>query len=286
MGRRCLRTVHVLLCLGLTGQAPPTRIVSLVPAATEMLYAIGAGPRVVAVSSYDREPPEVASLPRVGALLDPDVERILALRPDLVVVYGTQYDLRRQLERAGVPQFTYIHHGLPDVLSTITSLGDRTGDHDAALALVSSIRGQLDDIRARVAGRPPPRTLLVFGREPGTLRNLFASGGIGFLHDMLVAAGGQDVFADVRRESVQASAESLIGRAPEVIIELRAGDEPPPDLSAWDAFPAIPAVRDHRVFALVGSEMVNAGPRVAHATERIARVLHPDAFAASTDGVR
>ena len=71
-------------------QAPPSRIVSLVPAATEMLFAIGAGPRVVAVSSYDHEPPAVERLPRVGALLDPDLERIMGLRPDLVVVYGTQ----------------------------------------------------------------------------------------------------------------------------------------------------------------------------------------------------
>ena len=77
------------------------RIVSLVPAATEMLFAIGAGPRVVAVSSYDHEPPEVDRLPRVGALLDPDLERILGLRPDLVVIYGTQHDLQQQLLARG-----------------------------------------------------------------------------------------------------------------------------------------------------------------------------------------
>ena len=69
---------------------PPTRIISLVPSATEMLFAMGAGPRVAAVSSYDRYPPEVERLPRVGALVDPDVERILSLRPDLVVAYASQ----------------------------------------------------------------------------------------------------------------------------------------------------------------------------------------------------
>jgi iron complex transport system substrate-binding protein len=272
---------HVLLGLAVAGAwaAPaPARIVSLVPAATEMLYAIGAGPRVVAVSSYDQEPPEVRSLPRVGALLDPDVERILTLRPDLVVVYATQYDLKRQLERAGIPQFEYVHGGLPDIFTTLLALGDRTGTGDAANALVARIRRHLDAIRTRVAGRPPPRTLLVFGHEPGSLRNLYASGGVGFLHDMLTAAGGSDVFGDVARESVQASAETIVGRAPDVIIELRAGDGPAPDLDAWRAFPAIPAVSTHRVVALAGSEMVNAGPRVADAVERIARALHPDAF--------
>jgi ABC-type Fe3+-hydroxamate transport system substrate-binding protein len=81
---------------------PPQRIVSLVPSVTETLFAIGAGPQVVGVSSYDREPPEVSKLPRVGALIDPNVERILSLRPDLVVVYASQADLREQMRRAGI----------------------------------------------------------------------------------------------------------------------------------------------------------------------------------------
>ena len=88
-----------------SGVARPERIVSLVPAATEMLYAFGAGPRVVAVSSYDAFPPAVKPLPKVGALLDPNVERIIALKPDLVVVYGSQDDLKRQLTRARVRFF-------------------------------------------------------------------------------------------------------------------------------------------------------------------------------------
>ena len=90
-------------------QAPPQRIVSLVPAVTEMLFAIGAGPRVVGVSSFDKYPPEVSTRARVGALVDPDLERILSLRPDLVVVYATQDEFRAQLERARIPAFVYQH---------------------------------------------------------------------------------------------------------------------------------------------------------------------------------
>ena len=85
------------------GQATPTRVISLVPALTEMVFAIGAGHRVVAVSSYDEDPPQVRKLPRVGALLDPDVERIISLRSDLVLLYGSQTDLMAQLARASVP---------------------------------------------------------------------------------------------------------------------------------------------------------------------------------------
>ena len=243
-----------------------------------MLFAIGAGPRVIAVSSFDHEPPAVESLPRVGALLDPDVERILSLRPDLVVVYGTQDDLSRQLERAGIGRFSYRHGSLADILTMLTSLGARTGEGDGAARVVAGIRTSLDETRARVAGRPRPRTLIVFGRAPGSLRNVYASGGIGFMHDMLETAGGEDVFADIARESVQATTELILARAPDVILELRAGDEPPPDLDVWNALAAVPAVRTHRVIPLVGSDLITAGPHVAAGTERIARALHPDAY--------
>lgn len=261
----------------LTAQTRPARIVSLVPAATEMLFAIGAGPRVVGVSSYDHEPAEVERLPRVGALIDPDLERILGLRPDLIVVYGSQRDVRQQLGRAGVPVFDYTHGGLREVTGTIRALGDRTGTGDRAREVAAAIERDLAAIARRVAGRPRPRTLLVFGREPGTLRNLYASGGVGFLHDMLEAAGGDNVFADHRRESVQASAETLLAVAPEVVLEIRAGPEPV-DLQAWQSIPAIPAVRARRIVVLGGSDLVTAGPRVAKATERIARALHPEVF--------
>jgi iron complex transport system substrate-binding protein len=265
---------------GAAAQAPPSRIVSLVPAATEMLFAIGAGPRVVGVSSYDHEPPEVDRLTRVGALLDPDLERILSLRPDLVVVYGTQHELREQLSRAGIPMAPYTHGtqgGLREVTSTIRMLGDRTGTSAKAGEVAAAIERQLAGIRRKVAGRPRPRTLLIFGREPGTLRNLYASGGHGFLHDMLDIAGGENVFAGQKRESVQVSAEVLLTAAPEMIVEIAVGGAEP-DPRAWRAVPSLPAVRSGRIVVLSGTDLVTAGPRVATATERIARVLHPDAF--------
>ena len=247
---------------------------SLVPAVTEMLFAIGAGPQVVAVSSYDTYPPEVASLPRVGALLDPDLERILSLRPDLVVIYGSQRDLEQQLERSGVPVFRLVHGGLADITTTMTALGGRIGRVEEARHAVGRVLTQIAQVRARVADRPRPRTLLVFGRAPGSLRNLYASGGYGFLHDMLTAAGGENVFADVPRESVQASAEMILARRPEVILEFHA-EAAPPDLDAWGTLPSVPAVAARRVIALSGSDLVIPGPRVGDAIERIAEALHP-----------
>ena len=264
----------------LPSAAEARRIISIIPATTEMLFAMHAGDRLVAVGTYDHFPPEVERLPRVGALLDPDVERIITLRPDLVVLYGTQSDLRSQLDRAGIPYYPYVHRGLPDVAETIRSLGARVGLAREADTLAAGLERQVADVRTRVATRPRPRTLLVFGREPGSLRDIESSGGVGFLHDMLEAAGGSDVFADIKQQSVETSTEMVLARAPEVIIELRyaQGRSRTVDLAAWDALPSVPAVRNHHVYALQGDEFVIPGPRVGVATERLSRTIHPDAW--------
>ena len=273
----------VLVLAGIAGaQAQPRRIVSIVPAVTEMLFAIGAGPRVVGVSSFDKVPAEVETRVRVGALLDPDVERILSLQPDLVVVYGSQDTLKAQLTRARIPLFDYRHAGLAGVFSSLRALGAATGDADAADRLATTLESRIAAVRARVAGRRAPATLLVFGREPGAIRQVHASGGTGFLHDMLAAAGGSNVFADAPRESVQASTELLLTRRPEVILEVRTREMNPATIdterSAWQALTSIPAVRAGRILVLSGDHFVVPGPRVADAVEAMARALHPDAF--------
>jgi iron complex transport system substrate-binding protein len=261
----------------------PSRIVSLVPAATEMLFAMGAGPQVVGVSSFDAYPPEVRTRTRVGALVDPDLERILSLRPDLVVVYSSQQELKQQLARAGIRMFDYGPGGLSSVTATLEALGRAAGHATEAISRANDLERRLTAVRARVAGRPRPRALLVFGREPLALRNVYASGGVGFLHDMLVTAGADNVLADVARENIQATSELILARAPEVIVELKYGKpvietELVQERAVWKALPAVPAVRAGRIVMLVGDEFVVPGPRVAEATERLARALHPEAF--------
>jgi iron complex transport system substrate-binding protein len=263
-------------------QKPPQRIVSLIPAVTEMLFAIGAGPQVVGVSSFDHFPPEVAKLQKVGALLDPDLERILSLRPDLAIVYGTQTDLRAQLGRAGVPMYVYTHGRLGDITVTLKAVGARAGHADDADALAQQIDGRVEFLRRRVAGRPKPRTLIVFGRESFALRGIYASGGVGFIHDMVAAAGGANVFADIQRESVQASTELILARRPDVVLELRGNaltaEETAREKAVWKALPAVPAVRTGRILIFVDERTVTPGPRVAEGVEVIARALHPDVF--------
>jgi iron complex transport system substrate-binding protein len=267
------------LAVTVAAQAPPQRIVSLVPALTEMVFALGAGDRVIAVSSYDEDPPEVKTLPRVGALLDPDVERIIAMRSDLVLLYGSQTDLITQLKRASVPYFEYRHGGLAGVTATIREVGRRIGRTKEADALASGIDARVARLRRQSAPMAKPRVLLVFSRERGSLRNIYASGGRGFLHDMLDAAGGVNVFADIAAESVQASSEMILARRPDVILEIRAtGLAPPEDdgreMRAWRALTSVPAVRNGRLHLLSGRSFVVPGPKVAEGAEAMFAALH------------
>ena len=263
-------------------QTRPNRIISIIPSTTEMLFAIGAGPRVVGVGNFDRYPPEALTRTKVGGLIDPDVERIISLKPDLVVLYGTQNDLRAQLERANIPMFLYEHAGLPDITGTIRQLGARIGNVKESHALADRIDEEIAEIRKRVAGRPRPRTLLVFGRDAETLRGIYASGAVGFLHDMLEAAGGTNVFNDVTRQSIQTTSELAVARAPDVIIEIGVDTASAAgrNLRAWESLPSIPAVRTKRIYQLRGDGMMNPGPRISASVRRVAEVLHPEAFAA------
>lgn len=290
MAARQKKLVVALLAALLLGWAdlarsaePARRVVSLVPNVTEMLFAVGAGSQVVGISSYDDFPPETKALPRVGALLDPDTERIFSLRPDLVIVYSSQTDLEGQFARAHIRVYAYRHEGVDNVLRTIRDVAQLTG-HDAEGGRVArDVRLQLDAIRARVRGRPRPRTMLVLGRDAGALRGVYTSGGIGFLHELLDIAGGDDVFGDIKRESVQPSNETMIVRAPEVIIEVHSGDPPRGDVllrerGSWNALASVPAIRNNHVHLLYGSYLMAAGPRLARAAETLARILHPDVF--------
>ncbi len=245
-----------------------------------MLFAIGDGDAVVGVSSFDHYPPSVERRTRVGGLLDPDFERILALRPDLVIVYGSQGELIDRLARAHLAMFNYEHAGLPDITRTLRQVGERVGRADAATRLADDIERRLDDLRSRTRSAPKPRTIVIIEREPETLRGMFASAGVGFLHDMLDAAGAVDVFADVRRQSLQVTAEVVLARAPDAILEIRSGggwtsQRIARERAAWQVLASVPAVRSGRVYFLTDEMMSIPGPRVVDAALAIAKALHP-----------
>lgn len=267
----------------LTAAPIPHRVISLIPAATEILFAMGAGPEVIGVSTFDRFPPEVMSRPKVGGLLDPDTERVLALRPTLVVIYETQTELRTRLTAAGIRTYAYRHGSIAFVYATIQGLGRVLGREREADALTVRMQRQFADIGSALRATSPVPTFLVIGRDPGSLHGLDVAGGQDFLNEIIEAAGGVNVFQDIARPAVEVSTEQVLTRRPEAILELwvnrpmdaRTRER---EVAVWDALSALPAVRTHRIFEITDERLAIPGPRLPDGVHLLASLLHPDAM--------
>jgi iron complex transport system substrate-binding protein len=252
---------------------PPARVVSLAPSLTEILWALGAGERVVGVCAQCDYPPAVAALPRVGGYLAPSVEAVIAARPDLVVVVPSpgNREAVRALDRAGVQVLVVHDRTLDDFRASVRTIAGALGLAAAGERLVTEIDRGLAAVRARVAGVPARRVLLVVGHSP------LVVAGAGTLQDELVTiAGGTNVAADVGQAWPQISPELVVARAPEVIVDAGMGTE----AGGHDLFAAlttVPAVRDHRVVRIAGDALFRAGPRVVEAARALARAIHPEA---------
>jgi iron complex transport system substrate-binding protein len=253
--------------------APARRIVSLAPSATEILFAIGAGDRLVGVCSFCDHPAGVAAVPRVGTFTSPSIEAIVAARPDLVIGARGPATVGAvaAVGRLGVPVLLVEDTTLDAVWTAIAEIGRRTGREDAAAALASELRGRLDRVRARLAGVAPRRVLVVVGQTP-----LIVAGVGTFVDDLIHVAGGVNVAADTGQPWPRLSIETVLARAPEVIIDTALDHEEGADRGLWDRFPTLPAVRDSRVHAYGSFAALRGGPRLAEAAEDFARLIHPE----------
>ncbi len=250
---------------------PATRIVSLLPAATQTLFAIGAGDRLVGVSSFDDWPPAVRELPRVGALLDPDLETILTLRPDLVIIDPALGVLVKQLEAAGIDSYPYATAGVEEALRHMVGLGRMVGMERQGRVAADRLRTELETVQLASANLPAPAVMLVFGRRPGAFAELWVSGGKGFLHELILIAGGRNLYADIEQPGVKASMEMLLTRVPDVVLEVRVGNavapEPGTITGEWRSLPGFERVR---VALITDSWILLPGPRMGEAAELLA----------------
>ncbi|MEZ5397248.1 MAG: helical backbone metal receptor [Bryobacterales bacterium] len=182
------RLALAVLALGTVASASPQRIISAAPSITEMLYALGAGPRVVAVTSFCHYPPEVRQKPKIGTYLEPNMEAILALRPDLVVILQEHGELRDQLERLGLNVMTVQHNDVAGIEQTLRGMGSRLGDPVAGEREAQKVHEGLADVRRRSASLPQRKTMFVIGRTPGTVQDLMVVGKGPFLNELIEAS--------------------------------------------------------------------------------------------------
>jgi iron complex transport system substrate-binding protein len=255
--------------------AAPARIVSLAPSVTATILVLDLGDRLVGVSDFCRLPETLAGVARVGGLLNPSLETIRALHPDLIVGTTTGNDpgLAGQAAAIGVP--LYILH-TPDVasmLGSIRDVADLLGRREHGEEVVRDLQQRLDAVAARVKGLPAPRVLFVIWADP-----LVVPGGASFLTDAIARAGGASVTSDAPSANPTFSLESAIARAPDVILmtpDNRAFAERLRSDPVWSKVPALRASRVH----VVGEGIVQPGPTVVGGIEEIARLIHPEAFA-------
>lgn len=260
-----------------TVERKPERIVSLAPNVTEMLFALGLGERVVGVSENCNYPPEAKRKPKVGGYARPSAERILSVRPDLVIASrGNPPEVLRQLERAGVAVYGADPQTIDQVIALARRLGRLTGEAQAGRSLASDLGQRVKRIRARTSRIPEdqrPQVVLIVSDEP-----LFVAGSETFLDDLITSAGGRNAAADYRGFS-KLSQEAAATLTPDVIIttvgKVDADGEVIRVPGAFDHRRVAARPPPYRVCAVDEDVVSRPGPRVPEALERIEKLLHP-----------
>lgn len=260
------------------------RIISLAPSITETLFALGLGEQVVGVTRYCDYPPQALSKPHVGGYLDPNMEAILILRPDLVMTLSGRQRLKQRLEQLGIPALQVPHQTLGDILTSIRIIGAATGREAKAQSLLTTLKARMERIRAKTAGLPRPRVLVVMSRTAGgPIKEVFIAGAADPYNEMIHIAGGINAYQGEFIRVPPLSAEGIIRLDPEVIIELVSDEVAQGSrgkkalLQDWANLPGIAAVETGRVYLFAEDFDTVPGPRFILTLEKMARIIHPEA---------
>lgn len=259
--------------LGRTVKLPdhPHRLVCLAPSVVDDVYALGAGGEIVAVTDYTRNPPEARSKPSVGLPLNPSMEKIVSVHPDLVLGSSDakQSDTLARLDRLGIPVFMVNPRGIEGIYRSILSLGAALGREEAAQAVVAGLRKREAAVRARVAGKPRIGVLMPIWYEP-----IMTIGKYAYITDMITIAGGRSVTEDIAQEWPQVSLEAMLARAPEALLLERGSAMSFEAVQNRPGWRDLPAVRNHRIYYVSG-QIEYPSPVAFDALEELAKQLHP-----------
>ena len=256
-------------------QTPPRRIVSLAPSLTEILFALGAGDAVVGVTDFDNYPPEVREKRSVGGGIDPNLEVIVALRPDVVFVAAdaNRWGTLVQLERLNIPVYGVKSIGVEGVFDSIAKVGEAVGRRQQAEALIAKMRRRLNAVSEKVGKRDKPKVLYAVWIDP-----LIVAGRETVIHDLIRLAGGVNAVRE--RGFPRLGLEAVFNHPPDLIVlAFDQGGlgyrEVLPHLPGWRD---IPAVRQGAIRVIDANVMNRPGPRIVEAVEVLARALHPEVF--------
>ena len=251
------------------------RVVSLAPNLTEIVFAVGAGSRLVGRTSYCDFPAEAKAVAEVGDTLHPSLERIIALKPQVVLV-STSSQLEvftQQLQGQNIAVFVTDPHDLEGVFRSIEQIGEIVGEKDQANSLVQKLRERTNAVEQAVKQKPPVRVFYQVSGEP-----LYTAGHDAFVTDLMRRAGAASVTADVPGAWPKYSNESALAARPEAIILPSGGSMGEANANVAEALRQSPAVLHGRVYKINDDHLARPGPRSVTGLEEMARALHPDAF--------
>ena len=252
------------------------RVVSLAPNLTEIMFAVGAGNRLVGRTSYCDYPPEAKAIAEVGDTLHPNLETIIALKPQVVLVStASQLEVfTNQLQSQNIAVYVTDPHDLEGVFRSIEQIGEIVGEKDQANRLVQKLRERTNAVEQAVKQKPPVRVFYQVSGEP-----LYTAGHDSFVTDLMRRAGGASVTADVPGAWPKYSNETALAARPEAIILPTGGSMGTANANVAEALRQSPAVQQGRVYKINDDHLARPGPRSVDGLEEMARALHPDAFA-------
>lgn len=258
----------------ITIEAEPQRILSLGPSATEAVFALGRGDRLVGRTDWCNFPAEALDVPAVGSLFPPDYERILATEPDLVLMIEGSVDVRDKLEQEyGLKTFVFAPSTFEELYTEVVALGRALGAVEAAEAMVAEIRGEVEAIEAKTAS-VTERPVVFYEVWPDPLST---AGPGSFIDDMIRIAGGINAAGDADSAWPPFSVEELLAADPDVIVT--GSPEMAQDVLSRPGWESIKAVREGRVVGVPNEDIVvRPGPRLIEGLRLFAETLHPDLF--------
>jgi len=268
-------------CRGVTPlPSQVNRIVSMAPNLTEILFALGLDEKIVAVSNDSDYPPETADRSKVGTFWQPNIEAVIAAKPDLVITLGfsQQRNLAQRLKRIGYNSLALNIEKVSELFEAIERIGAATGRRYEANELVGNIRKKLDNLSALVGTNDRVKVLWIVQSEP-----LRVAGRDTFVNEMIELAGGENAIGQTVHKYPPIGGEQVIACGADVIIEPAMEQE---DLAGqqdkalqyWSKFKNVPAVRDRRVYVIDGDTVSRLGPRLYEGVETIAKCLRPELF--------
>ena len=252
-----------------TLQKPALRVISLAPHVTELLYAAGGAERIIAAVDYSDYPEQAKRLPRVGSNREVDMERIAALKPDLIVVWmhGSSERQIEQIRALGIPMFHSEPKKLSEIPSGLTRLGKLMGTEPVADAAAADIRTQLAALATRYAGRPPVRMFYQVWDRP-----LHTLNGAHIVSDAMRLCGGVNIFANMKVTAPVVGIEAVLQEDPEVILDGSRGKEED-SVAMWTAYPGMTAVRRANVFQVDRNLLNRSGPRMIASAAQLCEKL-------------